>query len=84
MAKVVVGCVQLIFPLLQVEKIAPLVYTPTVGQVCQQFGFRFNRARGMYLSISDAGQLSSLVHNWPHDGKSTPWLPLKEVTHRIL
>lgn len=54
----------------QMETIAPLVYTPTVGKVCQQFGFRFNRARGMYLSIDDRGLLSTLVHNWPHEGKT--------------
>lgn len=49
------------------EEMAPLVYTPTVGVVCQQFGHRFTRARGMYFSAADRGQFSSMVYNWPHD-----------------
>jgi len=49
------------------EEIAPLVYTPTVGTVCQQFGHRFSRARGMYFSLQDRGQFSTMVYNWPHD-----------------
>ncbi|RYH29249.1 hypothetical protein EON65_09245 [archaeon] len=51
------------------EEIAPLVYTPTVGTVCQQFGFNYNRSRGMYFSLQDRGKFSTMVHNWPHDGK---------------
>ena len=31
-----------------VEELAPLIYTPTVGHVCQQFGSQYVRARGMY------------------------------------
>lgn len=27
--------------------------TPTVGEVCQQFGHRFTRSRGMYFSKQD-------------------------------
>eukprot|EP00598_Pedospumella_elongata_P000519 CAMPEP_0184978344 /NCGR_PEP_ID=MMETSP1098-20130426/8864_1 /TAXON_ID=89044 /ORGANISM="Spumella elongata, Strain CCAP 955/1" /LENGTH=587 /DNA_ID=CAMNT_0027501465 /DNA_START=49 /DNA_END=1812 /DNA_ORIENTATION=+ len=50
-----------------IEEIAPLVYTPTVGVVCQQFGHRFNRARGMYFSLNDRGAFSTMVYNWPHD-----------------
>jgi malic enzyme len=57
------------------EEIAPLVYTPTVGVVCEQFGFRFTRARGMYFSAMDKGNFSTMVHNWPHDGEqATPFL----------
>jgi len=35
------------------ERLAPFVYTPTVGQVCQRFGSYFRRARGMYFSAQD-------------------------------
>lgn len=50
-----------------IETIAPLVYTPTVGVVCQEFGWRFTRSRGMYFSRHDRGLFSSMVYNWPHD-----------------
>lgn len=49
-----------------IDKLAPLVYTPTVGQVCQQFGSQFRRARGMYFSTDDRGLFSSMAYNWPH------------------
>lgn len=49
------------------EEIAPLVYTPTVGIVCQQFGYRFTRPRGMFFSTRDRGNFSTMVYNWPHD-----------------
>lgn len=49
------------------EEIAPLVYTPTVGTVCQQFGRMHRRTRGMYFSANDRNQFSSMVYNWPHD-----------------
>jgi malate dehydrogenase (oxaloacetate-decarboxylating)(NADP+) len=50
-----------------IEKIAPLIYTPTVGLVCQQFGYQFRRSRGMYFSHQDRGLFSQMVYNWPHD-----------------
>ncbi|KAJ1395374.1 hypothetical protein B484DRAFT_340232, partial [Ochromonadaceae sp. CCMP2298] len=50
-----------------IEEIAPLVYTPTVGEVCQQFGSRFTQTRGMYFSDGDQGHMSSMVYNWPFD-----------------
>eukprot|EP00597_Dinobryon_sp_UTEXLB2267_P018587 CAMPEP_0201113342 /NCGR_PEP_ID=MMETSP0812-20130820/77795_1 /ASSEMBLY_ACC=CAM_ASM_000668 /TAXON_ID=98059 /ORGANISM="Dinobryon sp., Strain UTEXLB2267" /LENGTH=546 /DNA_ID=CAMNT_0047376867 /DNA_START=1427 /DNA_END=3065 /DNA_ORIENTATION=+ len=49
------------------EEVAPLVYTPTVGTVCQEFGHRFSRSRGMYFSLDDRGKFSTMLHNWPHD-----------------
>jgi malate dehydrogenase (oxaloacetate-decarboxylating)(NADP+) len=50
-----------------IEEVAPLVYTPTVGVVCQRFGSQFHRSRGMYFSTEDRGKFSSMVYNWPHD-----------------
>jgi len=49
------------------EELAPLVYTPTVGQVCEQFGNQFTRSRGMYFSRKDRGHFASMVYNWPHN-----------------
>ena len=48
------------------EELAPIVYTPTVGDACKQFGYRFNRARGLYLSAMDRGHMHAAVANWPH------------------
>lgn len=45
-----------------IEMIAPLVYTPTVGTVCQDFGHQFRRSRGMYFSREDRGFFSTMVH----------------------
>ena len=50
-----------------IDVMAPLVYTPTVGTVCQQFGNQFRRSRGMYFSREDRGHMSSMVYNWPHN-----------------
>ena len=32
------------------EEMAPLIYTPTVGQACKEFAFWYRRPRGMYFS----------------------------------
>lgn len=50
-----------------IKEIAPLVYTPTVGVVCQQFGHKFTRPRGMYFSSQDRGNFATMLHNWPSD-----------------
>jgi malate dehydrogenase (oxaloacetate-decarboxylating)(NADP+) len=49
-----------------IEYLAPIVYTPTVGLACQQFGYRFSRPRGMYISALDRGQMHACIGNWPH------------------
>jgi len=48
------------------EEMAPLIYTPTVGQACKEFGIRYRRPRGMYFTEEDRGQMAAMVYNWPH------------------
>lgn len=50
-----------------IAELAPIIYTPTVGKVCQKFGDQFRRARGMYLSTRDRGEFGSIVYNWPRE-----------------
>jgi malate dehydrogenase (oxaloacetate-decarboxylating)(NADP+) len=50
-----------------IEEMLPLVYTPTVGAACQEFGHIYRRSRGMYISLEDRGRVESVLGNWPHD-----------------
>jgi malate dehydrogenase (oxaloacetate-decarboxylating)(NADP+) len=48
------------------EEMAPLIYTPTVGQACREFAQRYRRPRGMYFTEEDRGSMAAMVYNWPH------------------
>ncbi|KAI8019097.1 hypothetical protein LOK49_LG04G00351 [Camellia lanceoleosa] len=51
----------------KIEEYAPIVYTPTVGLVCQNYSGLFRRPRGMYFSAAHRGEMMSMVYNWPVD-----------------
>ena len=47
------------------EEMIPIIYTPTVGQACLDYGVIFRRPRGMFITIRERGRIAEILRHWP-------------------
>ncbi|KAK7194188.1 malic enzyme [Novymonas esmeraldas] len=41
----------------------PIVYTPTVGEACQRYGDLYQKDHGLYLDVSNKGNVRKMIQN---------------------
>ncbi|KAH9277607.1 NADP-dependent malic enzyme [Echinococcus granulosus] len=50
-------------------ELMPLVYTPTVGAACQEYSLVHQNGRGLFIPITESGNIRDLLRNWPYVDK---------------
>ncbi|KAK7044502.1 malic enzyme [Favolaschia claudopus] len=47
------------------SEFTPIIYTPTVGQACQEYSKNYRHPEGIFVSIKDKGKIRSVLRSWP-------------------
>lgn len=45
------------------EEMMPIIYTPTVGDACEQFSDIYRSNRGLFISYDDRNEIDDILHN---------------------
>ena len=48
-----------------IDEMMPIVYTPVVGEACQQFSHIFRHSRGLYISYEQRHRIDDILRNHP-------------------
>lgn len=48
------------------RELMPLVYTPTIGDVCLQYSTLYTRPEALYISIKQRKSMKAILQNWPY------------------
>jgi malate dehydrogenase (oxaloacetate-decarboxylating)(NADP+) len=48
-----------------IDRILPLIYTPTVGEACKEFSHIAREPKGFFITPDDRGQIRRILGNWP-------------------
>src|SRR5208283_298287 len=56
-----------------IEEMLPILYTPTVGQACQQFSHIYRRNRGLFVSYPHRDDIRTLLRNRPTGRWTSSW-----------
>lgn len=48
-----------------IERILPLIYTPTVGEACREFSHIASEPKGFFVTPDDRGRIRRILANWP-------------------
>jgi malate dehydrogenase (oxaloacetate-decarboxylating) len=49
-----------------IDELLPIVYTPTVGEACQQFSRIYQHHRGLFISYPDIDRIEDMLRSVPH------------------
>ena len=49
-----------------IDRILPLIYTPTVGEACREFSHIAREPKGFFITPDDRGEIRRILANWPN------------------
>jgi malate dehydrogenase (oxaloacetate-decarboxylating)(NADP+) len=48
-----------------IDRILPLIYTPTVGEACREYSHIMREPKGFFITPDDRGSIRRMLANWP-------------------
>ncbi|MGH9324801.1 MAG: NAD-dependent malic enzyme [Vicinamibacteria bacterium] len=48
-----------------IDRVLPLIYTPTVGEACRELSHIAREPKGFFITPDDRGQIRRILANWP-------------------